>query len=167
MEVLLFLGLGFFVWAETQGKETKRRPIGRNSNSTQKEESVVTGSRIPLASIRFARDADKEAAFAEFIGWARQEAQVQGRSFDSIRGKNDYQKARAVFQKSQKWRRLRRKALSRNDRCLRCGSRDHLTVDHVIPAVIRPDKIDSESNLQTLCWSCNSWKHMKAIDFRR
>ena len=166
MEVLMFLGIGFFIWAETQGNDAKSRPAPKGLSNAQRDRVVVAGSRIPLASVRFASDTDKDAAFAEFIKWARREAEVQGRSFDSIRGKNDYQKARAVFQKSRKWRVLRRKALSRHDRCLRCGNRDNLTVDHVIPAVIRPDKIDAESNLQTLCWPCNSWKHMQAIDFR-
>lgn len=48
--------------------------------------------------------------------------------------------------------------------CLRCGSRDRLTVDHVIPESKGGNA--SLDNLQTLCHSCNSWKSVKTIDFR-
>ena len=41
-------------------------------------------------------------------------------------------------------------------RCVRCGSPDNLTVDHIIPwSQNGPDKAD---NLQTLCVSCNTAK---------
>jgi hypothetical protein len=40
--------------------------------------------------------------------------------------------------------------------CLRCGSRDHLSLDHVHPYSLGgPDTLE---NLQTLCRSCNSRK---------
>lgn len=41
-------------------------------------------------------------------------------------------------------------------RCVRCGSTDNLTIDHIIPWSLNgPDK---EENLQTLCGSCNTAK---------
>lgn len=41
-------------------------------------------------------------------------------------------------------------------RCRHCGSADHLTLDHVVPWSL--GGADDESNLQTLCRSCNSKK---------
>jgi hypothetical protein len=41
-------------------------------------------------------------------------------------------------------------------RCMRCGSTESLTVDHVIPVIHGGS--DEVGNLQTLCRSCNSKK---------
>lgn len=49
-------------------------------------------------------------------------------------------------------------------RCLRCGSTDDLTKDHVVP--LSKGGAHSIDNLQPLCRSCNSWKHTRGIDFR-
>lgn len=48
--------------------------------------------------------------------------------------------------------------------CLRCGAREKLEVDHVIPYSKGGDT--SIENSQVLCRSCNSWKRDKHIDFR-
>lgn len=41
-------------------------------------------------------------------------------------------------------------------RCLRCGSTEHLSLDHIVPwSRCGPDTV---GNLQTLCRSCNSKK---------
>lgn len=40
--------------------------------------------------------------------------------------------------------------------CLTCGSKDDLTLDHIVPWSLGGP--DSEDNLQTLCVSCNSRK---------
>ena len=50
------------------------------------------------------------------------------------------------------------------DICLACGSSDSLTVDHVIPLV--KNGRNTIDNLQPLCFSCNSSKHTKTIDYR-
>lgn len=50
-------------------------------------------------------------------------------------------------------------------KCLRCGSDENITLDHVVP-VIKGGK-NSLDNLQPLCASCNSWKNSKTIDFRK
>ena len=49
-------------------------------------------------------------------------------------------------------------------RCLRCGKKSHLTVDHIIP-VSRGGSSHPE-NLQTLCKKCNEWKGSKPMSFR-
>lgn len=51
------------------------------------------------------------------------------------------------------------------DVCLRCGSDEHITLDHVVP-VSRGGK-NTISNLQPLCRSCNSTKGTKTIDYRK
>lgn len=48
--------------------------------------------------------------------------------------------------------------------CLRCGSQDDLTADHVMPLV--KGGSNSIDNLQPLCRSCNSTKHDKSVDYR-
>jgi 5-methylcytosine-specific restriction endonuclease McrA len=50
-------------------------------------------------------------------------------------------------------------------KCLACGKRKPLTVDHIVPLV--KGGCDSIENLQPLCGSCNSRKKDKATDYRR
>lgn len=49
-------------------------------------------------------------------------------------------------------------------RCLACGEKKPLTVDHVIP--ISKGGLNSIDNIQPLCGSCNRRKHTKVIDYR-
>lgn len=49
-------------------------------------------------------------------------------------------------------------------KCLRCGSTDRLSVDHVHPVAC--GGTDAPENLQVLCKSCNSSKNVKTIDYR-
>lgn len=48
--------------------------------------------------------------------------------------------------------------------CLRCGSSDKLTQDHVVP--LSKGGFHTIYNLQPLCRSCNSSKRDKTIDYR-
>lgn len=50
------------------------------------------------------------------------------------------------------------------NKCLRCGAKTKLTVDHVIPLSI--GGTNSIDNIQPLCASCNSRKHKKIEDYR-
>lgn len=64
----------------------------------------------------------------------------------------------------QQWRDLKRQY---NSTCLRCGRRESeikLTADHVIP--ITRNGTSDISNIQPLCYSCNSKKYNKIIDYR-
>jgi 5-methylcytosine-specific restriction endonuclease McrA len=58
-----------------------------------------------------------------------------------------------------KWRKIRQRILQRDGyTCQRCGA-DGNSVDHIIPRhAFTHGDADHESNLQTLCGSCNSSK---------
>lgn len=49
--------------------------------------------------------------------------------------------------------------------CLKCGSTNDLTIDHVIP--VKKGGKNDISNYQPLCKSCNSKKSVKTTDYRR
>lgn len=51
-----------------------------------------------------------------------------------------------------------------NGKCLCCGSRKKLTIDHVVP--ISQGGTDDIENLQLLCRSCNSRKGTDTTDYR-
>lgn len=57
----------------------------------------------------------------------------------------------------------RRKRIMERDGhiCLQCGSHINLTIDHIVP-VVRGGG-DEDSNLQTLCWSCNGRKGARLL----
>lgn len=76
--------------------------------------------------------------------------------------------------KGKTWTRLAAKIIERDGgQCLRCGSCDDLTVDHIIPldAMSEEDIEDGlptdPSNLQTLCRRCNGRKSNRPDDQRR
>lgn len=50
------------------------------------------------------------------------------------------------------------------NKCLRCGRKENLTLDHVIPSCLGGSS--AISNLQTLCELCNQLKGKKIIDYR-
>lgn len=49
--------------------------------------------------------------------------------------------------------------------CLRCGTNENLSIDHVIP--ISKGGTNTVDNVQPLCRRCNSSKGIKTIDYRR
>lgn len=70
-----------------------------------------------------------------------------------------------AYRKSPIPARLRTEVFERDHyRCLRCGTHRQLRADHVIPEV--NGGAAELGNLQTLCAPCNSWKGVRAIDFR-
>ena len=42
------------------------------------------------------------------------------------------------------------------NKCLKCGDNKYLTIDHIVPYSV--SKSNKQSNLQTLCFSCNQAK---------
>lgn len=57
-----------------------------------------------------------------------------------------------------RWARLSARLRRMQPFCTACGSRDDLTVDHVVPLAARPDLAYRIDNLQVLCRKCNSRK---------
>jgi len=57
-------------------------------------------------------------------------------------------------------RKVRERILSKyNHKCVECGSKKDLTIDHIIPVLLGGN--NSDENLQVLCRSCNSCKGCK------
>lgn len=63
------------------------------------------------------------------------------------------------------WRKRRQYVFARDGyRCLKCGTFEGLTVDHV--RALSNGGTSDASNLQTLCESCNHAKSDRTIDYR-
>lgn len=63
-----------------------------------------------------------------------------------------------------RWPGLRLLALRRDDwRCVQCGARGQLEVDHILPTRDRPDLRFTLDNLQTLCRRCHTRKTRRDI----
>ncbi|WP_445955593.1 HNH endonuclease [Yeosuana sp.] len=58
----------------------------------------------------------------------------------------------------------RNRLLERDKVCLKCGSDNKLTIDHIVP--ISKGGSNDFSNLQILCEKCNSLKGSKVADYR-
>lgn len=63
--------------------------------------------------------------------------------------------------------RSRREKVFQRDgfKCLKCGSEENLTLDHIKPLCMGGK--NKSKNLQTLCASCNQEKGTKTINYRR
>ena len=73
--------------------------------------------------------------------------------------RRDYKRHSAKVIKSARWKALRMQALDRDDwRCVQCGDRRRLEVDHIEPVRTRPDLSFALGNLQCLCARCHARK---------
>lgn len=50
------------------------------------------------------------------------------------------------------------------NKCLKCGSTENITLDHVIPIAL--GGMNTADNIQTLCMMCNSFKGTSVVDYR-
>jgi 5-methylcytosine-specific restriction protein A len=66
-----------------------------------------------------------------------------------------------------RWRMMRARHLAANPECVRCGSTDQQTVDHIAPPHGDSALFFDESNLQTLCMPCQRLKTVSEINARR
>jgi len=70
-----------------------------------------------------------------------------------------YDRYSAHVIRSARWKGVRLQAKRRDGfRCVECGSRSGLEVDHIEPVRTRPERAYDLSNLQTLCGSCHARK---------
>ena len=76
----------------------------------------------------------------------------------------DHIQPRIIAQKFIGRKKIRNFIFNRDKICLRCGTDDALTIDHIEP--ISKGGENKLSNLQTLCKSCNSIKKDNFKDFR-
>lgn len=74
-------------------------------------------------------------------------------------GLKRYHRHSARVIKSQRWKALRLQALRRDGwRCVQCGSRHRLEVDHIRAVRHAPEQAFDLGNLQVLCASCHAQK---------
>lgn len=60
--------------------------------------------------------------------------------------------------------RLKAYILARDGKCLKCGSDENLTIDHIVP--VSRGGSNRHDNLQVLCRCCNSIKSSYPADYR-
>ena len=61
--------------------------------------------------------------------------------------------------RTQRWKALRIKALDRDNwKCVQCGERRRLEVDHILPVKTHPELSYSLDDLQCLCGRCHARK---------
>ncbi|PRY86774.1 HNH endonuclease [Donghicola tyrosinivorans] len=71
----------------------------------------------------------------------------------------EYKRHSARVTRSARWKSLRLQALERDDwKCVQCGERRRLEVDHIKPVRTHPELSFSLANLQCLCGPCHSRK---------
>jgi 5-methylcytosine-specific restriction protein A len=71
------------------------------------------------------------------------------------------------FYHTVRWRKLRKEHLRENEYCIRCGSKESLTADHIIPPSGDESLFFDAANLQTLCDTCHRIKTQREIEERR
>ncbi len=75
------------------------------------------------------------------------------------RRRSDFARHSASVTRGPRWKALRLQALERDEwRCVQCGTRKGLEVDHIEPVRDRPDLAYALSNLQCLCGRCHARK---------
>lgn len=80
--------------------------------------------------------------------------------------RRDYRRHSKAITDSKRWQGLRWQALRRDGfRCVQCGARGRLEVDHIQPVRARPDLAYALDNLQALCVSCHSRKTRLELGF--
>jgi 5-methylcytosine-specific restriction endonuclease McrA len=58
-----------------------------------------------------------------------------------------------------RWKEVRKKAVERDKQCLKCGIPKPLSVHHVLPKYLHPEKTFDLNNLRTLCCNCHVQLH--------
>ena len=71
----------------------------------------------------------------------------------------EYQRFSKPILKTARWKALRLKALRRDEfKCVQCGARGRLEVDHIKPVRTDPELAFDLANLQSLCAACHTRK---------
>lgn len=74
-------------------------------------------------------------------------------------GLRNYDRYSAAVIRSARWKVVRKRAKDRDGwKCVQCGARGRLEVDHIQPVRTHPDLAYELTNLQTLCTPCHSRK---------
>jgi len=79
-----------------------------------------------------------------------------------------YHRHSARIRSTKRWKAVRLEALRRDDfKCVSCGARGRLEVDHILPVRTHEHLAFTLSNLQALCPRCHSAKTITEIGLRK
>ena len=85
----------------------------------------------------------------------------------SIKAKKKTTTDNERFDRSIAWRVVRSMVIALyGKKCLKCGTGQHIQVDHIKPKSLYPWLALNFDNLQPLCWSCNKTKGSSVNDYR-
>lgn len=83
-----------------------------------------------------------------------------------VKRRQDYDAHSAAVLRSTRWKFVRITAKRRDDfKCVNCGARGRLEVDHIKPVRDAPELAFDLANLQTLCKPCHSTKTKLEVGF--
>ncbi|MBI6628275.1 HNH endonuclease [Pontibaca salina] len=83
-------------------------------------------------------------------------------------GVKEHRRHSAKVTRTRRWKSLRVEALRRdNYKCVECGARGRLEIDHILPVRSHPELSFEIDNLQALCVSCHSKKTIREIGLHK
>lgn len=141
----------------------KTRKAGREWAEKNKERKKETARRWYIANAEDQRRRSREWAAANPDKVKKNAAKKTAEDHKAARHRRKARKLNAVGKWSAADLRIVKSILG--DMCLKCGSAERISVDHVIPLAMGGS--NQPTNLQPLCTSCNSRKGSRSMaDYR-
>lgn len=168
MLAVIIFAVMIFVIGQYLESDNRNKPGDPYSDPSAKAPKAVREGKIarePVLGEGVSRT--RSGRIEDFISDMEHAAEIRNIDFEDLHWKNDYQRARAMARSLSSYQRVRQVVFNRDGRkCLRCGSKAQLEMDHIVPVICRPDLIEDQENLQTLCRACNKSKSTDFVTYR-